>query len=228
MLPTHANCSKVLVADDTESNRFFVQQLLQRENCDVTLAEDGLQATAFAKVQKFDLILMDLNMPGMSGWEAARLIRTSRGPSQLSPIYALTAQMNLESAEEIKSIGIQGCLLKPLSAKVLRTILIEVTSKRIEFESDASQDIVVLKHAIVDHQVMKEMQELLGQSSFKLKMAMFVSEVNKAIVELRNFEKSDAKMKIANLAHRLAGSEIFAFGKNCALCAPWQELRSYR
>src|SRR5579862_1217246 len=70
---------KVLVADDTELNRRVMQVLLLEAACSVTLAASGEEAVDYARTQTFDLIVMDLHMPEMTGDEATRAIRAAGG-----------------------------------------------------------------------------------------------------------------------------------------------------
>jgi CheY-like chemotaxis protein len=70
---------KVLVVDDTELNRRVMQVLLIEAGCSVTLSGTGDEAVDCARTQTFDLIVMDLHMPGLSGDEATRAIRAAGG-----------------------------------------------------------------------------------------------------------------------------------------------------
>ena len=65
----------MLVVDDNALNRMAIEQYLKVQGLTVTLAEDGIQALEMGEKQEFDLILMDLRMPGMDGFEASRALR---------------------------------------------------------------------------------------------------------------------------------------------------------
>ena len=79
-----------------------------------TLAKNGREAFDLAQTQKWDLILMDLQMPEMGGLEATRLIRSTDGPSQTARIVALTANAFEEDKKACMDAGMQGFLTKPI------------------------------------------------------------------------------------------------------------------
>ena len=109
---------KVLVVEDNETNRFVAGEMLRAAHCDVVLAGDGEEGAKLASNKKFDLIFMDLSMPKMNGWDAARLIRSRDGAkSQMTPIYALTAHALPEEQKALRDAGMAGCILKPLRAR---------------------------------------------------------------------------------------------------------------
>lgn len=82
--------SKILLVDDNEENQDMLSRRLQRRGYEVILAQDGVQAVALARSEMPDMILMDMNMPLMDGWEATRLLR-SEAQTQALAIIALTA-----------------------------------------------------------------------------------------------------------------------------------------
>lgn len=108
---------RVLLADDNDFNRQLACALLEEHGCHVTLAEDGACAVASFREHPFDLILMDVNMPGMDGLEAARSIRgieQSRGSHRI-PIFAVTATAAPEERRACLASGMDDVLAKPLS-----------------------------------------------------------------------------------------------------------------
>jgi two-component system sensor histidine kinase TorS len=82
---------RVLVVDDVAMNRDIAGAFLCANGHEVTYAEGGLEAVAVVTTTDFDVVLMDVRMPGVDGIEAARLIRLLKGPRGHVPIVALTA-----------------------------------------------------------------------------------------------------------------------------------------
>ncbi|WP_157138900.1 response regulator [Asticcacaulis biprosthecium] len=110
---------RVLVAEDVEMVRDLLTILLTREKVVLTTVIDGAQALAMAEVQDFDIILMDMNMPVMSGFEATRRIRLLEGPRANVPILALTANASKAEVAQCGRAGMDGHVAKPFTPAVL-------------------------------------------------------------------------------------------------------------
>jgi len=104
--------SHVLLADDDESNRALFSLYLERMNVTFVLAEHGQQALELVQTDTFDMILMDLDMPVMDGFEAIQRIRALDYPG---PILALTAHAEAAMAERCQAVGANASLIKPVS-----------------------------------------------------------------------------------------------------------------
>ena len=104
---------KILVVDDHELSREMLSRRLARKGFEVVTAEDGEDAVRTALEHFPDLVLMDLSMPGVDGWEAAKWIRKNPSIADV-PIIALTAHEmdGLESA--VRSGGFDGFETKPI------------------------------------------------------------------------------------------------------------------
>ena len=111
-----ARALRVLVGEDNEFNAELVRELLRRRGHDVVIADDGNTVLAAALEGKFDLLLLDVHMPGMDGFEVARMLR-ARGSAL--PIVALTARSRREDRERCLAAGMDDFLAKPLQSKLL-------------------------------------------------------------------------------------------------------------
>jgi two-component system, cell cycle response regulator DivK len=110
----------VLVADDQEDNRVIFSAVLQHHGYAVLPAADGQEAVDQAKLHSPDLILMDLSMPVLSGWEAIRLLRQDRETAPI-PIAAVTAAD--ESPERLREAGFCAYVRKPVAPQnVVRAV----------------------------------------------------------------------------------------------------------
>jgi CheY-like chemotaxis protein len=92
--------------------------LLEGLGCRVDVAQDGGEAMRAVRRRSYDLVLMDIQMPGMDGTEAARQL-CARGATV--PILALTATLN--EHDSLLELGFSGCLAKPASAAALRAAI---------------------------------------------------------------------------------------------------------
>jgi two-component system cell cycle response regulator DivK len=105
----------ILLVEDNPHNRKIFSGMLTHAGFRVVEAEDGQQALTKAESEKPDLILMDLSIPGVDGWEVTR--RLKAGPSQKIPIIALTAHAMRGDEERALQAGCDGYLAKPISPK---------------------------------------------------------------------------------------------------------------
>jgi PAS domain S-box-containing protein len=125
---------RILVVDDTPTNRLLLQALLREQRQEVVLAADGVEAVDHAAREVFDLILMDIHMPRLDGLAAARAIRTGGGPNAGTVIVALTADVMEDSRAACAAAGMDDHLGKPVDRARLRAIL----ARRLGLEAAAS------------------------------------------------------------------------------------------
>ncbi len=105
----------ILVADDNDINRRVVRKILERSGHQTVVVDDGLQAMDAMESEAFDLVLMDVNMPGMNGLEATRLYRIAMPAKPRLPILALTADATAETERNCIQAGMDGCITKPIT-----------------------------------------------------------------------------------------------------------------
>ncbi|MDB5446751.1 MAG: sensor histidine kinase/response regulator [Phenylobacterium sp.] len=118
--PAAAPGARVLLVEDNPVNALLARALLTREGCEVDHARAGEEALAAVKVAVYDIILMDMRMPGLSGEETARLIRRH---GVATPIVALTANVFDDDRKACLAAGMNDFLVKPLSPESLRAVL---------------------------------------------------------------------------------------------------------
>ena len=113
---------RVLVVEDQEVNQLLLKQLLDQRGIDHDLAKDGEAAVAMAAQSTYDLVLMDLQLPGMDGLEAARQIRNITGIHQ-PRIIALTGNATRQDQEASQAAGMDDFLVKPFTPAHLDRVL---------------------------------------------------------------------------------------------------------
>jgi two-component system sensor histidine kinase BarA len=104
----------VLAVDDNPINLKLTKSLLESRDVEVIQATNGEAAVRLASEKAPDLILMDIQMPGMSGIEATRRIRALEGGNRHTPVIALTAHAYADERKRFLSEGIDDCIIKPL------------------------------------------------------------------------------------------------------------------
>jgi signal transduction histidine kinase/CheY-like chemotaxis protein len=115
----------ILVVDDNEVNQLVTEAMLDRLNCKVILAANGLEAVTAYTGQTFDMVLMDCNMPVMDGFEATRQIRVLERQNRIehTPIVALTAHALDHIKQECLDAGMDDYLSKPVNLDQLNKLL---------------------------------------------------------------------------------------------------------
>ena len=113
----------ILVAEDVPMNQLLVQSLLENMGHACEIVDNGQQAVEAAAARRYDVILMDLQMPVMNGLDATRAIRAFTAPASLVPIIALTANAFAEDITACRAAGMNDFVPKPLDFDLLaRTI----------------------------------------------------------------------------------------------------------
>lgn len=116
---------RVLLADDDEGNRQLAVDIFQLTNLKLDLACNGFEVVEMARTQAYDLILMDLSMPGIDGLEATRRIRALPGTAQRVPILALTGNAFQDDKEKCLGSGMNDFIAKPVRLEVLYAKLLQ-------------------------------------------------------------------------------------------------------
>ena len=104
---------RILLVDDNETNRYMIGSILKRAGFEVATAADGESGLSAAATGRPDLILMDVQMPGIDGFEATRRLKAGAETRQV-PVIALSAHEAQDKAEEISDSGCDAYLTKPL------------------------------------------------------------------------------------------------------------------
>jgi signal transduction histidine kinase/ActR/RegA family two-component response regulator len=118
---------RVLVVDDNMVNQIVAKASLERLGCQVDLADGGAEGVQAARLQHYDLVLMDCQMPEVDGYEATRQIRLrelAQKSARRLPIAALTAHAMAGDREKCKAAGMDDYLSKPMSAAELQQLLL--------------------------------------------------------------------------------------------------------
>jgi signal transduction histidine kinase/ActR/RegA family two-component response regulator len=132
-----ARALRILVAEDEPTNRTVAAQLLEKRGHIVTTAGDGREAVALCEREHFDLVLMDVQMPVMSGIDATAAIRArERGSGAHTPIVALTAQARPDDRRRCLEAGMDGYVSKPLHGPTFVSAIEEIA---LRYRSTAEQ-----------------------------------------------------------------------------------------
>ena len=213
LAPLPAPGLNVLVVEDNEFNRLIVRDMLIKDGHSVTVAADGAAGVTLAEAVRFDVVLMDISMPGMDGLQAAQLIRGGQGASRDTPIVALTAHALPEETDRFRtSGGMQDVLTKPVTRDMLRAVLARLPfgPMRTDAENRTAQPWFARDQtagALIDLEVWVQMREALGAFRAKELVARFLTDTDRRIGELAmRATGPDAQPDLIGDVHRLGGS----------------------
>ncbi|WP_270920618.1 ATP-binding protein [Parasedimentitalea psychrophila] len=166
----------ILVAEDVETNAFVARKLLERDGHKVTITADGLSTVARARVELFDVILMDISMPGMDGLQATQEIRKAPAPFCDVPILAFSANVLPQQTDHFRASGMDGFIGKPLQLPELRRALQAVLDKSLPVNAGKAES------PLDDSPPMA--QDILDQPEYDSFLGRFLAEGDALLDEL--------------------------------------------
>ena len=121
--------SRILLVEDNELNRDMLSRRLQRRGYDVTIAVDGQEGVEKARTEKPDIVLMDMDLPILNGWDATRTLRKDPEMSRL-PIIALTAHALAADRDRALQAGCDEYQSKPVDFQELLSKIEQLVARR--------------------------------------------------------------------------------------------------
>jgi CheY-like chemotaxis protein/HPt (histidine-containing phosphotransfer) domain-containing protein len=197
---------RILVVDDDGLNQRMMQLLLAREGHLVDLASSGLEALNAVKIQKYDIVFMDLQMPVMDGIEASRRIREWENGGQHTFIVALTASYLPEKGHILFEAGIDNYVSKPFEIEHIQQLLKYSFRSRLEVDSGQA---IILKQEVPSEKVLdieKGIVQVGGDADmYRELFADFIEGLPVRLQSIqRYFEKKDL-VELSRAAHNLGG-----------------------
>lgn len=187
----------VLIVEDNLMNQTYIGSLLNKWNIPYTMASDGKQAVERAKSQRFDIILMDIQMPIMNGYEATVAIRSTQNPNQNTAIIALTASAMLDHKSVAMEAGMNDFLTKPFEPNQLLSVL-----QRFAPVEQISNEGCILFDEALDRERLSELYG--GDAAYASEMfSMFLTDIVPDIRKLPSICETKDWSNLASAAHKL-------------------------
>jgi PAS domain S-box-containing protein len=192
---------KVLLVEDNDINRLYAGSILKTWGCEIETAENGFVAVEKIKNQTFDVVLMDIQMPVMDGFEATKAIRSFDSPKNKLPIIALTANASRRDVEKCLAEGMDDCIAKPFTPEDLFKIISRYASNgkkpRIKIKSEPiiTFDLSYLKSVSNNN-----------ESFIKEMVTTFLQTMPANIEEIRTLTKQKEWEKLARATHKIKPS----------------------
>ncbi len=200
---------RILVADDNPINLELISVLLRQLGAIILQANDGEEAVQLACSKDFDLILMDIHMPNLSGLEAAVKIRTyESNKDKHTPIIALTADVMPETKKRVETSGMDEYLVKPVDEKTL----VDAISRHLSCLNNPSsdyEDTPTPKTIAPNH--IRNVQKAIDAAGGKPELAqqlykIFCSDLPKQYESIKRHAKLREWNELREVSHRLHGA----------------------
>lgn len=200
---------KILLAEDNEFNRLVATKTLERNNCSVTIAVNGAEAVKLLETEKFDVILMDLQMPVMDGITATQKIRTTL--KLKTPIIALSANAFKSESDHCLSIGMNDYVTKPFEEKTLMESIFKQMGKTNALENNEKVSLASKK--------LYNMEELNllsgGDKSYMEKLVeIFIRQTHSSLKQMKEALAVKDLQTVFQLSHQMKPS-IDGFHIDC-------------
>jgi signal transduction histidine kinase/DNA-binding response OmpR family regulator len=199
----------LLVAEDNAINQQLITTLLKKWGHRVTLTDNGMAAVTAAANRDFDIILMDLQMPGMSGIEAAQRIRKLAGKRGKTPMVALTAHVLSGIRDEIQAAGMQDHVSKPIDPQALAAALARLAPKpmgKIKPELKSIETAGDAAPGTLDDTVLNRLEDQIGRDDVSELAAMLLEQTPDRLAEIhRTLDAGDAATA-RQMAHDIAST----------------------
>jgi signal transduction histidine kinase/DNA-binding NarL/FixJ family response regulator len=186
----------VLLAEDNPVNRLVAKRMLERIDCQVVIAENGLEAVEAVRKGGIDLVLMDVMMPKMDGLAATRAIRALASPLNTIPIIGLSANAFRSDEDDGRAAGMDSFVTKPIDrARLVAEIAValKVTAVAPSPEARAARPL-------------RQLREALGDETADAVIAAFRADAPKMLLRLRLQAEARSAAGVAREAHALAGT----------------------
>lgn len=200
---------KVMVVDDNKVNRQAMQVILSKAGLNVILASSGSEAIDRAQLMSVDIILMDIQMPEMDGYEAAEKIRALKGKFSKIPIIAVTA--NATEAANAKAIasGMNKSITKPFKPEVLLELI------KYQLEEVGQQNVNLCDLEDINEQSLLIAYENDHALIYEI-LSTFAEDYIEQIANLKKAMSSESYIDIERIAHYLKGSTNYIFAEKAA------------
>jgi CheY-like chemotaxis protein/HPt (histidine-containing phosphotransfer) domain-containing protein/anti-sigma regulatory factor (Ser/Thr protein kinase) len=200
--------SRVLLVEDIGANQLVIATMLRRDGHMVDIVGSGSAAIRAVQRQPYDLVLMDVSMPGMSGIEATRQIRALRGPAGRVPICALTGNDSPEDRARCAAAGMNDVLAKPVELDALIVVL-----GRLVWRNWPSRPAYSAPEPTVDHRArpllmparLSELRANLPPATLADLVEQSIAELTERLALLRQALAGGDAPTIAAEAHAMAG-----------------------
>ena len=199
---------QILVAEDNLVNQRVTVGILERAGHTVRMVGDGEQALDALENERFDVIIMDLNMPQLGGLDAARAYRFMDPESMHVPIIMLSADVTPETIKECESAGIDAFLPKPIEARRLLDTIASLVAKRTSAPS-VSKEAADGGSAVINSAALAELELISSGGNFMQELVNgFIQDGEALLRQMEAAVASEQYEALRDLVHAMKGSAV--------------------
>jgi len=201
----------IFIADDNKINRLLLKSQLESHCKNITLANDGKAALSYLQENKYDLILLDLQMPYFTGLELIKFIKRPDSTNKDSPVIAITAHTQSQQRKTLIEAGFDECLIKP----VLLEQLFEILELWLPKENNSLNE----QTGMIDYAAIL-LDKTSGNSELTLKLfRKLFSELQEQSDTIELALKENELSVAEEITHKLHGSVSFCGFTDLQACA---------
>ena len=229
---------QILMADDHAANRMVLQRLLQKAGHRVVAVEDGEAVLNALEASDYDVVIIDLHMPGISGLDLLRQLRVMEaGGAQRTPVLVLSADVTPESIRRCEQAGARAFLAKPVVASRLLDILAEITvAGHVVTPTQIARVELASSDGVLDFSILDELSSLgMGETFEREFIAQCLQDANASVAALSKSGEAEDWDQVREHAHALKGVasnlgliKLASAGGELMRLADWQISREWR
>ncbi len=199
---------RVLVAEDHPVNQAYLEAVLDKLGHSAVFTQNGEDAVRAAQAEDFDIVLMDLHMPVMDGFAAARAIRALPLPRGAMPIVALTADAFQDSQERARAAGMDEMLTKPAHLPQLRELLARYGGGEAPPAATAQAAAAAAPGELVDHATVQMLHSSLSREKYARLLASFFESAPGSLARLGEALRAGERRALQEQAHAFKGASV--------------------
>ncbi len=206
VLKKHVLSPRILLVEDSRATRMISVHILSRYGFKVDAAADGVEAVAAVESLPYDLVLMDVDLPGMDGITATTTIRELSGSQSNVPIIGISAHAPESMRDRCLQAGMNDYLTKPVD----RQVLLECLARYFAVESNPTDDVAHSNPASADARLdLRTLRELANESSddsIGRMIRIFIDELHDTVQAMRAALRGNDAKSLAAKSHTLKNS----------------------
>ncbi len=202
--PRPVRTEQILLVDDTEANRDIASRMLGRAGFQVDAVASGEAALESVRSGSYDLVLMDIHMPGMNGFEATSAIRSLEGPPSRVPVVAMTANAAEELGRDLEGAGFDAFIGKPIVKKAM----LETVDQLLAREGEAASAEVTPAppgEGVLDSETLHAFRASVGTDAFPDLLDTFLKEIRRQVAAIGSDVGEGRLEEVQRNAHNVKG-----------------------